>query len=211
MAKRIRSGKLLVLGANLGLAAAVSAAAPAYAGAVVHWTSPGILLRIMLASPETAGALTGARPDDGVSDAAVRCGADVYRPELGEGWAVRADNRLSCSFPQGATGSALGTATFSLATTGVQAWGNRFDKPLHFSIDDQTSLAFYAALKRAWTAHPQEPYLSQVALCGPDGSCTEDYFLNARPTEDSAAALACSQDSGADGRVTQTRCSFLSF
>jgi hypothetical protein len=210
MATRFCSGKLLTLGAALGLAAA-GAPAAAFAGAVVHWESPGLLLHLLLASPETSGALSGERPRDDVSDAEVRCGADVYRPARDEGWVVTAANRLSCTFPRSSGAVAGGTATFSLAETAVQAWGNRFDKPLHFSIDDRTSLAFFAALRRAWTASPQDPNLSNIALCGPDGSCTEDYFLNAHPTPDSPAALACSQDTGADGQVTQTRCSFLSF
>jgi len=210
MAKRIGSGKLLTLGVLLGLAG-TSASSMAYAGAVVHWEAPGLLLRIMLASPETAGALTGARPSDDVRDDEIRCGADVYRPALNEGWATAADNRLSCSFPRAVGAADGGTAVFSLAETAVQAWGNRFDKPVHFSIDDRTSRAFYVALKQAWAAAPQDPNLDTIALCGPDGSCTETYFLNAQPTSDSPAALACSQDSGSDGQVVQTRCTFLSF
>jgi len=207
---RTRSGNILILSIFLGLSS-ISISPSALAGAPVHWQSPGLLLRIMLAYPKTAEALIGSRPRADVSDAEIHCTADVYRPALDEGWITTADNRLSCSFPRSTNDLNGGTATFSLAETGISAWGNRFDKPVHFSIDDHTSLLFHAALKQAWAASPGNPNLSNISLCGPDGSCTEDFFLNARPDPDSPAALACSQNTAPDGQVTQTRCDFLSF
>ena len=179
---------------------------PAMALAPVTWTAPGVFLRVLLSTPATAALVQGEIPTEAITDDQVDCVANVMRPNDSEGQVKTSTNVINFVV-HGKDGKSY-ALKYSLADAGIEAWGNRFDKPVHFSADDKTSTPLYEAMKQAVINKLDEKRITVIQICGPDGSCLEEFFMDRVP--DTTAALACHREFKADHTIGQTKCDFLS-
>jgi len=119
------------------------------------------------------------------------CRAAVQRPVEHEAPTLDPRNQVTCSFTY--EGGASGQLRWSLGQIPIDSWGNRFDR-LPFQFKDQPALEMLHLIRMTEESRQPTPLIGHWYLCGPDGFCTETYFVAHEAQPDSRGAVLCTQD-----------------